>query len=211
MLGRTVRYHLPALHDAPPWSLAQLSRNTNNAVQYYGFLFRAWPLSSAAAELDFQLTASLASFLARVVRQLVGDHPGYLFVQYGSRLDRFCRVGVVPARHSRTTWLIAFGRLIASAPAFVIQGSTGSDLFACRFLTVPQNRSGCVEPELPEDCHRFRCSQLSFMQRAPAPSEVFPFPSEDDKDDAGLGDDGLSGELDDIRIADENMASDDSF
>jgi hypothetical protein len=43
-LERTLGYDLPALQDATPWSFAQLSRNTNQEVQYYCFLFRAWPM-----------------------------------------------------------------------------------------------------------------------------------------------------------------------
>jgi hypothetical protein len=70
LLEQTVPYDLPALHDAPPWSLAQLSRNTANDVQYYSFLLRAWPLSSGAAELTFQPHESLALLLAQVFRRL---------------------------------------------------------------------------------------------------------------------------------------------
>jgi hypothetical protein len=142
LLEQTVPYDLPALHDAPPWSLAQLSRNTDQDVQYYSFLLRAWPLSAGAAELTFHPHESLAFLLAQVVRRLVADHPGFLFVQYGSGVDRMCRIGVVPARHSRTKWLLAFGAAIASTPAFRLDDSVRLLSFACRFLTVPQNPCG---------------------------------------------------------------------
>lgn len=153
LLARTINYDLPALCDAPPWSLAQLSRNTHHEVLYYSFLFRAWPLSSGAADLAFQPQEQLACFLARVVRQLVSDHPGHLFVQFGSRVDRLCRIGVVPSRHSRTQGVLDFGAQIASAPAFALYCPSDAIFYACRFLTVPQNRA---EPVLTADSPRFR-------------------------------------------------------
>jgi hypothetical protein len=181
-----VPYDLPALHDAPPWSLAQLSRNTNHEVQYYSFLFRAWPLSPGAADLVFQPREQFACLLARVVRHLVSDYPGYLFVQHGSRVDRMCRIGVVPARPSRTKWLLAFGAQIASTPAFALSSPPDSLLYVCRFLTVPQNRSGCAEPVLTTASPCFPCYSPLFLQLAPPAA----FSAASDASDVGDGDDG---------------------
>jgi hypothetical protein len=206
-LERTLGYDLPALQDAPPWSFAQLFRNTNQEVQYYCFLFRAWPVSPDAAGLTFQPSESFAYFLAHVVRCLLGDHPGYLFMLRGPRLDRTCRVGVVPARHSRTKWLLSFGALIDSAPAFALHDSARSLTFACRFLTEPQHDSACEEPVLLADCPRFSCSAPTFLQDAPDPSDAFSHPV-DAEDDEDSGDDGYGAELDDIAYSDMYPSSD---
>jgi hypothetical protein len=188
LLARTINYDLPALSDAPPWSLAQLSRNTHHEVLYYSFLFRAWPLSSGAADLAFQPQEQLACFLARVVRQLVSDHPGHLFVQFGSRVDRLCRIGVVPSRPSRTKWVLDFGAQIASAPAFALYCPSDAIFYACRFLTVPQNRAGCAEPVLTADSPRFHCPAPTFLQPSLAPPPPTALSSDSDESDPGDGD-----------------------
>jgi hypothetical protein len=167
-------------------------------------------MSPDAAELTFQPSESFAYFLAHVVRSLLGDHPGYLFVLRGPRLDRTCKVGVVPARHSRTKWLLSFGALIASAPAFALHDSARLLTFACRFLTEPQYDSAFEEPVLPADCPRFTCSAPTFLQDAPDPSDAFSLPVEAE-DDEHSGDDGDGAELDDIAYSDIYPGSDEIF
>ena len=55
------------------------------------------------------LDGQLAALLASALRSLVGDHSGYFFVTHARRMDRVFGVGVVPAGHSRTKWMLAFG------------------------------------------------------------------------------------------------------
>jgi hypothetical protein len=120
----------------------------------------------------------------------------------------------VPARHSRTRiytkWLLSFGALIASAPAFALHDSARSLTFACRFLTEPQYDSACEELVLPADCPRFNCSEPTFLQHAPDPSDAFSL-SVDDEDDDDSGDDGAGAELDNIEFCDIYSGSDESF
>jgi hypothetical protein len=149
--------------------------------------------------------------LAQVARRLVADHPGLLFVQYGSGVDRICRIGVVPARHSRTKWLLAFGAAIASTPAFRLDDSVRSLSFACRFRTVPQNRAGCEAPVLLSDCPSFTCAAPAFLQPAPAPSVAPPSPP--DVEAASDEGDGELDELplDDLPLDDEDTGSGSDF
>jgi hypothetical protein len=146
MLARAVDYDLPALSDAPPLSLAQLTRNTAQEVCYCCFLFRAWPASAPSDACTFVADEVLVHLLASVLRALVQDHPGHLFVQNASRADRICRLGVVPVRHSRTRWLLALGSQLASAPAFSLYHPSSLMEYYCRFLPEPQTRLGSVEP-----------------------------------------------------------------
>jgi hypothetical protein len=113
---------------------------------------------------------------------------------------------VVPARHSRTKWLLAFGAMIASTPAFALHESSSSRSFACRLLTVSQNRSGCTEPVLTADSPQFSCSAPPFLQPAPAPAPDLPS-SSDVEDDAGLGD----GDLADILLDEVDSDPDGDF
>jgi hypothetical protein len=181
LLARSVDYDLPALYDAPPESLAQLSRNTNQEVCFCSFLFRAWPVSGPSADLTFVADEQLAHILASVLRALVLDHPGYIFVQTCSRADRICRIGVVPARHSRTRWLLAFGSLVASAPAFSLSNPSTSLVYSCRFLsTLPRSRG--VEPEDVPTALRF-----PLPSGAPAFLESLEEPPDDVLQSAGSG------------------------
>ena len=175
VLARTVDYDLPALHDAPPSSLGQLSRNTDHDICFFEFIFRMWPVSSCELGLSVQPDAQLALLLAAALRCLVGDHPGFLFLRSVS-VDRACRVGVVPARHSRTKWLLDFGARIASAPPFELYHDATSLQFVCRFLTMPQHRHCPEQPSLLPDGFRFALpsGSPSFLPTVDA-QRGFPF------------------------------------
>ena len=98
---------------------------------------------------------SLAALLASALRSLVGDHFGFLFVKHARPTDRMFWLGVVPARHSRTQWILAFGAQVASTPSIALSDASGRLAFTARFLCVPQNGSEVVVPHLHDCAHTF--------------------------------------------------------
>lgn len=90
--------------------------------------------SVGAEGYTFALVVQLAAVLASASRSLVSDHPGYLFVTHARPMDRVFGVGVVPARHSRTEWMLAFVAQVASTPEVALTDRAGELCYTARFL-----------------------------------------------------------------------------
>lgn len=195
---RWVTYDLPPLFPGTPSSLAQLSRNTEGEVFYHSFLFRAWPLSVSAEAVTFCADHQLACWLASVVRELLGDFPGFLFVRPGRSTDRLCRVCVVPQRHSRTRWLLRFGSGLAALRAFTVTGTCTDMTFIARLMTTLQNAGEVVVPQAEDGMLRVAVPPVaSFLVPLSVVQQPVAAVAHSDESDFALsadeGDDGLDG------------------